>query len=347
MSLHDALKSLEKALPDAFESQDRATGFSTGSLAVDYVTGIGGFPEGCLTEVMGWEASGKTTLCLQSFASAQRRGLTPVYLDPERGVDMAYAELVGCDFHDRRKGLYATPSTFEDTLTILDALMGEVPIIFVDSVSALVTKALLEGKLDETEAIGTRARVFSRMLPVLTKRMRESGTAVVLINQLREKIETGFAARFGPKHTSTGGRAIPYYAWMRLNMAQVKKGDVKRKRMSLLSGKEEDVPVASEHAVDLIKSKVGVAYQKAPFYIRYDEESNIFGMDNVQTLLHMGVGSGVIQKKGSFFNLKLEGASGLAHSVQGEEAMHKFLISNPDVTMALAKSLGVNWELYA
>jgi hypothetical protein len=134
---------------------------------------------------------------------------------------------------------------------------------------------------------------------------------------------------------------------MRLNMTQRRKGDTKQKRLSLLSGKEEDVPIASEHTVDLIKSKVGVAYQGAPFFIRYDPETAIYGIDNIQTLLLMGIGGGVIAKKGSYFNLKIEGDAALAHSVQGEEALHKYLVANPDVVAALAAQLNVDWSLYA
>lgn len=344
----EALKALEKSHPDAFE-KDNVTGFSTGSLAFDVLSGIGGFPKGCITEIAGWEASGKTTICLRAFAAAQRRGLYPAYLDVERGADMAYAAAIGCDFDDRRVGLYLTPSTFDQVLEILDTLIEEkVPIVFVDSVSGLVTEEAMKEGLGSGEALGLRARMFSQVLPVLTKRIRESGTSVVLVNQLRENIATGWDAKFAPKHKSMGGRAIPYFAWMRVNARQVKKGDTKRTRVSMLSGKEEDVPVSSEHALDILKSKVGVAYQSSPFFIRFDEELGVFGVDNLQTLLLMAVGKGLIQKRGSYYNLKIdqEGSEALATSTQGEDAMYSYLAQHDDVVLSLAKALDVDWSLY-
>lgn len=343
-----AVKALEKAYPKAFTLRT-VGGFSTGCIAVDRLTGVGGFPEGSLTEVCGWEASGKTTLCLGAFAAAQRRGLMPVYLDTELGVDLTYAEAIGCDFSDRSKGIYAVPESFEDALKFVDTLLGKVPIIFVDSVAGLVTKQALEGDLGTTEAIGMRARMFSNILPPLIKRCAASKTSVVLVNQLRENIVTDtYAARTAPKNKSQGGRAIPYFAWMRINTVQIKKGDSSTKRISELTGKEEAVPVASEHAAQVLKSKVGVANQSAPWYVRFDPELGIYGVDNVQTILDMAVANGTIQKRGSYYTLKLDDAGEAgAFSAHGEEPMYRHLASDSALIERVAAAVGVDWSLYA
>lgn len=342
------LAALEKSHGDAFKRRT-VGGFSTGCVAVDLITGVGGFPEGSLTEVCGWEASGKTTLCLGAFAAAQRRGLRPVYLDVELGVDTTYAEAIGCDFSDRSKGLYATPESFEDALKFVETLLGEVPIIFIDSVAGLVTKQALEGDLGATEAIGLRARMFSNILPPLVKRCASSKTSIVLVNQLRDNIVTDvYAARTAPKNKSQGGRSIPYFAWMRINTSQVRKGDSVTKRVSELTGKEESVPVASEHAAQVLKSKVGVAHQTVPFYVRFDPELGIYGVDNLQTIINMGVASGVIAKRGSYYTLKLADAGEAGtFSSHGEDPMYRHIASDGALAEKLAAAVGVDWSLYA
>lgn len=339
MSIESALKVLRKQSADAFKSNQKVEAISTGSYAVDLITGIGGFPVGRISEVFGWEASGKTTLCLQSFAQAQRDGLRPAYLDPEIGVDPTLAAHVGCEWEDPHKGIYLNPQTFEETMDIVEALVKHdaVNIVFIDSVSAMVPKSAMEAKLTDTSAIALAARLMADQLPKLTKIIEAHRVAVVFVNQLRKTIPVGYTPGFMVRkedtEQSSGGSALKFYSSMRINMTLATKGVEKRESVELFTGKDEKVALANMHVAKVIKNKLAPPYRQSHFLIRYDEARNLWGIDNVMTYFKVGVVTGVVQQKGAFFSF--DALTG----VQGEDEFLVQLRATPDVVAKLRAAI--------
>lgn len=336
--LGEALKYLKKEIAGAFESDDKLTGISTGSLAVDIITGIGGFPRGRLSEVFGWEASGKTTLCMMACSSAQSEGLYPVYLDPERGVDLTLARNVGWVTDDEKKGLYLTPDSFEETVRIVERLSetGEVDIIIVDSVPGMVPQSVFDGRIDETGRIGEVARLLASTLPRLTKTAEKSNTALVFINQMRQNVDTGWKPAFVSremKEKTFGGSALKFFSSLRIDMRIVQKGSTKVKRMDHFTGKEVDVPVSNLHEAQAFKNKVATPYRKATFTIRFDEARGLFGIDNQQTVIDLAVSYGIIQHKGGG-NYFYEGPGG-NFTVRGSEQVYDFVSEHGEIAQGL------------
>jgi recombination protein RecA len=344
----EALSKLKKSQPEALydpNNQPDLGVVSTGSIAVDAVTVCGGFPRGRITEVSGWESSGKTTLLLAAIAALQREGGTAVFLDMERALDMDFAARIGCNFDQKKYGFYFQPDTLEGAAEVVETMIetGAADLVAVDSVSALIPKSVTEGEVMDKEAIALRARLIHTWIPRLVTTARRGSSAVVLINQLREVIPTNtWAARFGPKTKTSGGSAMRFWPSLRLQTRMVRKGNQTRSAADPFRvDKEIDIPVANEHAVESDKNKVGSAYREAPFWIRYDDVLNLWGVDNLWTLMDMSIATGTIKKKaGGYF--EVEGTQ-----VRGTDLVHKMLLETPEIAQKLADTLGLNWKLYA
>ena len=306
---------------------------STGSIAVDLITGIGGFPRRRVSEVFGWEASGKTTLCLTACASAQRNGLLPAYIDIERGVDLAHALRLGFDYSDEEKGLLVSPQSFEETARVVYdlATSGEVDLIVVDSVAGMVPASEINGEIDETGALAGRARALAAFLPRITKVIDDFNVALVFVNQMRMKPKTNPFDR-GPSEQASGGVAMRFFTSLRIDLELLQKGVEKRKEKNPFSNKEEEVPVANRHRATAFKNKVANPYRRAEFTIRYDPLNTLYGIDNSKTVADLAVFTEVVQTKGGGF-LSYTSPVNQDHSfqVRGLPALIEFLRLRPDV----------------
>lgn len=346
MSRADAFKYLKKQMPDAIpvegEELTPIEGVSSGCVAVDAVIGNKGFPRGKISEVHGPESSGKTTLCLSACAKAQAAGLYPVYVDIERGLDPLFAEKIGFDWQDPEKGYYLKPDTFEEVLTIIDTMStdGGADLIVVDSVPAMVPKAQMEGAITDIGALGQMGRLFAYSLPRLTKTIERTRTALIFTNQLRANIVTDqWAAKFAPKEKTAGGHALKYFASLRIELRQLKKNAKVIKRPMITDpSKIEEIPVASRHSALAVKNKVSTPYRTMEFYIRYDVGQDIWGIDDLQTILEIAIGGNLIDAKGGgqFLYTGME-----SMKVKGDEALYSWFATRPAEVAALREKLGV------
>jgi recombination protein RecA len=273
---------------------------STGAINLDAAIGVGGIPRGRVTEVYGPESSGKTTLCLHVVANAQRNGGVAAYIDAEHALDTEYAKKLGVDIENL---LISQPDTGEQALEICEILVrsGAVDVVVIDSVAALVPKAEIEGEMGDSH-VGLQARLMSQALRKLTGAIARSKTAVVFINQLREKI----GVMFGNPETTTGGKALKFYASVRLDIRRI--GPVKEK---------EDV-IGSHVRVKVVKNKVAPPFKQAEFDIMYSE-----GISHTSLLVDIGAESGIIEKSGAWYSY------GSQRIGQGRENAKMFLRDNP------------------
>ena len=257
----------------------RVESISTGAINLDAAIGVGGIPRGRITEIYGPESSGKTTLCLHVVANAQRNGGVAAYIDAEHALDTEYARKLGVDVEAL---LISQPDTGEQALEICEILVrsGAVDVVVIDSVAALVPKAEIEGDMGDSH-VGLQARLMSQALRKLTGSIARSKTAVVFINQLREKI----GVMFGNPETTTGGKAIKFYASLRLDIRRI--GPVKDK---------EDV-VGSHVRVKVVKNKVAAPFKQAEFDIMYAE-----GISHASLVLDIASESGIIDKSGAWYS---------------------------------------------
>ena len=275
----------------------------TGCLALDMALGIGGIPRGRITEIYGPESSGKTTLCQHIIAECQKMGGVAAFVDVEHALDPTYAERCGVNISD----LYISqPDTGEQGLEITEALVrsGAVDVIVIDSVAALVPQAEIEGDMGDSH-MGLQARLMSQALRKLTGAIKRSNTAVVFTNQLRMKI----GVMFGNPETTSGGNALKFYAAVRLDMRRLEAikqgGDV----------------VGNRVRVRVKKNKVAPPFKMAEFDIMFDH-----GISKEGSILDVGVESGIIEKRGSFYSF------GETRLGQGRENTKKFLEENPEIT---------------
>jgi recombination protein RecA len=248
----------------------------SGSLALDLATGVGGYPRGRVVEVFGPESSGKTTLALHAIAEAQRAGGICAFIDAEHALDVNYARTVGVE---TERLLISQPDTGEQALDICETLVrsGAVDLIVIDSVAALTPKAEIEGEMGDSH-MGLQARLMSQALRKLTAIAHRTGTTLLFINQLRQKI----GVTFGSPETTTGGNALKFYASMRLDVrriAQVKAGD------ELLGGRTR---------VKVVKNKMSAPFTEAEFEIRWGA-----GVDPLSELIDLGLHRGLVDKSGS------------------------------------------------
>jgi recombination protein RecA len=290
--------SIMKLGPDA--PRIRVESISTGAINLDAAIGVGGIPRGRVTEVYGPESSGKTTLCLHVVANAQRGGGVAAYIDAEHALDTEYAKKLGVDIENL---LISQPDTGEQALEICEILVrsGAVDVVVIDSVAALVPKAEIEGEMGDSH-VGLQARLMSQALRKLTGAIARSKTAVVFINQLREKI----GVMFGNPETTTGGKALKFYASVRLDIRRI--GPVKEK---------EDV-IGSHVRVKVVKNKVAPPFKQAEFDIMYSE-----GISHTSLLVDIGSESGIIEKSGAWYSY------GAQRIGQGRENAKMFLKDNP------------------
>ena len=272
----------------------------TGCIDIDLALGVGGVPRGRIIEIFGPESSGKTTLALHIVAQAQKLGGTAAFIDAEHALDPIYAENLGVMVDE----LYVSqPDTGEQALDITEALVrsGAIDVIVVDSVAALVPKAEIEGDMGDAH-VGLQARLMSQALRKLTGAINKSNTVVIFINQLREKV----GVMFGNPETTTGGKALKFYASVRLDV---------RKIETLKSGQEA---IGSRTRVKVVKNKVAPPFRIAEFDMLYNE-----GISHEGCILDQAVNRGIVQKSGAWFNY------GEMRVAQGRENARTFLKDNP------------------
>jgi recombination protein RecA len=333
--LTDALKFIHGKMESAFETQGEIEGLSTGCLAADMVCGNGGFPRGRITEVSGFESSAKTTLALTAFAECQRRGLYPVYIDAERGVDRTYAERIGCVFDNERKGLFLQTDTAEDAIIVIDRMVksGDVDLIVCDSISALIPQDQLAGNIEDSMMMAARARFLSEKLPLLVKAIVDHNVSLVFVNQFRSKISTGWlppSQRSAKQEETMGGLAIRFYASVRLEMKQLTRGFTAIERVDPISQKPAKVPTSSLHQVHAFKNKVAPTGRTTQFVVCYDPGANMWGIDNIATYLGFAVQHGVIEKAGAYFMWAGDGNGTPAVKGQGLEQFRAALMAAPE-----------------
>jgi recombination protein RecA len=273
---------------------------STGAINLDAAIGIGGVPRGRITEIYGPESSGKTTLCLHLAANVQRSGGVAAYVDAEHALDVDYARRLGVDVDNL---LVSQPDTGEQALEIVEILVrsGAVDLVIVDSVAALVPKAEIEGEMGDSH-MGLQARLMSQALRKLAGGINKSNAAVVFINQLREKI----GVMFGNPETTTGGKALKFYASLRLDIRRI--GPVK----------ERENIIGNRVRVKVVKNKVAPPFKQAEFDILFDE-----GISHSGLLVDLASEANVIQKSGAWYSY------GDQRIGQGRENAKLFVKDNP------------------
>jgi recombination protein RecA len=274
----------------------------TGALALDIALGVGGIPRGRVTEIYGPEGAGKTTLCQHIVAEAQKRDGTAAFVDMEHALEPAYAAVCGVNVDDL---LISQPDTGEQALEIAETLIrsGAVDIVVVDSVAALVPRAEIEGEMGDSHP-GLQARLMSQALRKLSGAVKQSNTALVFTNQLREKI----GVMFGNPETTSGGRALKFYSSVRLDV----------RRISAI--KEKGEVIGNRTRVRVTKNKVAPPFRVAEFDIMYDE-----GISRSGDLLDIATELGVVEKRGSYYYRDGESMA------QGRENAKQYLRENPDV----------------
>jgi recombination protein RecA len=294
----------------------------TGSIALDVALGIGGLPRGRVVEIFGPESSGKTTVALHAVANAQRAGGIVAFIDAEHALDPEYAKKLGVDTDAL---LVSQPDTGEQALEIADMLIrsGALDLIVIDSVAALVPRAEIEGEMGDSH-VGLQARLMSQALRKITGALNNSGTTAIFINQLREKI----GVMFGSPETTTGGRALKFYASVRLDIRRIE---------TLKDGSD---PVGSRTRVKVVKNKVSPPFKQAEFDILYG-----IGISREGGLIDMGVEQSFVRKSGAWYTYEGDQLG------QGKENARAFLRDNPDLANELEKrikeKLGVGPKLDA
>jgi len=278
----------------------------TGSLALDIAIGVGGVPRGRVTEIYGPESSGKTTMCLHTIAEAQRRGGIGAFIDMEHALDPLYAARIGVDIDN----LYVSqPDTAEQALEIAEALVrsGALDVIVLDSVAALVPRAELEGEMGDSH-VGLQARLMSQALRKLSGAIKQSNACMIFTNQLREKI----GVMFGNPETTTGGRALKFYASVRLDIRRIE---------SIKVGGDQ---IGNRTRVRVTKNKVAPPFREAEFDIMYNE-----GISKVGDILDIATELGLVEKRGAFYRYQD------AQIGQGRENAKQFLRENPALALRL------------
>lgn len=301
---------------DHFDHKIRS--ISTGSLSLDIATGVGGLPIGRVVEVFGPESSGKTTLALHVVANAQKEGGIGCFIDAEHALDPSFATKIGVDIENL---LVSQPDTAEQALEICETLVrsNAVDVIVIDSVAALVPRAEVEGEMGDSH-VGLQARLMSQALRKLTAAISRSRTLVIFINQIREKI----GVMFGSPETTTGGRALKFYASMRI--------DVRR----IASIKEREADVGNRVRAKVVKNKVSPPFRQAEFDILFGE-----GISKEGDILDLATDAKIIQKSGAWFSMNGDNLG------QGRENTRQYLKSHSELMDQLRtqiiKKQGLTW----
>lgn len=315
-ALEQALKQIEKqfgkgSIMKLGEQTDRQIStVSSGSLALDIALGVGGYPRGRIIEIYGPESSGKTTVALHAIAEVQKQGGQAAFIDAEHALDPVYAEKLGVNIDEL---LLSQPDTGEQALEIAEALVrsGAVDIIVIDSVAALVPKAEIEGEMGDAH-VGLQARLMSQALRKLSGAINKSKTIAIFINQIREKV----GVMFGNPETTPGGRALKFYASVRLEVRraeQIKQGN--------------DM-VGNKTKIKVVKNKVAPPFKTADVDIMYGE-----GISKEGEIIDMGAELDIIQKSGAWYSYKDERLG------QGRENAKQFLKENPHIMEEIAREI--------
>jgi recombination protein RecA len=283
---------------------------STGAISIDFALGIGGVPRGRVVEIFGPESSGKTTLALQVIAEAQKKGGLAAFVDAEHALDAVYAKKLGVDVDNL---LVSQPDNGEQALEIVEVLIrsGSVDVVVVDSVAALVPRAEIEGEMGEAQ-MGLQARLMSQALRKLTGAVAKSKTALIFINQLREKI----GVMFGNPETTTGGRALKFYSSVRIDIRRI--GAIK----------DGDNVVGGRTRVKVVKNKLAPPFREAEFDVMYGE-----GVSREGDLIDIAVEHKIIEKSGAWF------AYGGERLGQGRENVKNFLKDNIELRSAIEEKV--------
>ena len=322
-ALDTALTQIERSYGQGAIMRMGEEGFSsgieaipTGALNLDAAIGIGGIPRGRISEIYGPESSGKTTICLHIIANAQRLGGIAAFIDAEHALDVAYSRKLGVDVDNL---LVSQPDTGEQALEIAEVLIrsNAVDVVVIDSVAALVPRAEIEGEMGDTH-VGLQARLMSQALRKLTGAVARSNTSVIFTNQIREKI----GVMFGSPETTSGGRALKFYASVRLDIRRI--GAIK-------DGQEV---IGNRTRVKVVKNKCAPPFRQAEFDIQYDE-----GISHTGLLVDLGVEHNIVEKSGSWFSY------GDLRLGQGKENSRMFLMENPDIADEIETRLRVTLGL--
>lgn len=288
----------------------------TGALSLDMALGIGGLPRGRIVEVYGPESSGKSTLALHAVANCQKNGGRAAYIDAEHALDPIYASKIGVDIDNL---ILSQPDCGEDALNIAETLArsGAIDLIVVDSVAALVPRAELEGEIGDSQ-IGLHARLMSQALRKLTASLSKSNTCAIFINQIREKI----GVMFGNPETTTGGRALKFYASIRIDIRRI--GSIKN---------SENTDIGNRVKTKVVKNKMAPPFQIAEFDILFNE-----GISRLGNILDLGVDYKLIDKKGAWFSYK-------DHRLgQGREVAREELKKNPKIVDEVEKGIFIAYR---
>ena len=282
----------------------------SGAIALDVALGIGGLPRGRVVEIYGPESSGKTTVALHAVANAQDAGGIAAFIDAEHALDPEYAKSLGVDTDAL---LVSQPDTGEQALEIADMLIrsGALDVLVIDSVAALVPRAEIEGEMGDSH-VGLQARLMSQALRKLTSALHTSNTTAIFINQLREKV----GIMFGSPETTTGGKALKFYASIRLDVRRIE---------TLKDGGE---PVGNRTRVKVVKNKVAPPFKQAEFDILYGK-----GISREGSLIDMGVDQGILRKSGAWYTYEGDQLG------QGKENARRFLGDNPDIANEIEKRI--------
>ena len=288
----------------------------TGSIALDLALGIGGLPRGRVVEIYGPESSGKTTLTLHAIANAQKAGGIAAFIDAEHALDPEYAKRLGVDIDAL---LVSQPDTGEQALEIMDMLIrsGAIDIVVIDSVAALVPRAEIEGEMGDSH-VGLQARLMSQALRKITGALHTSNTTAIFINQLREKI----GVFFGSPETTTGGKALKFYASIRLDVRRIE---------TLKDGTEA---VGNRTRVKVVKNKMAPPFKQAEFDIIYGT-----GISREGSLIDLGVECNVVKKSGAWYTYEGDQLG------QGKENSRTFLRDNPDLANEIENKIKENYSI--
>lgn len=283
----------------------------TGALSLDLALGIGGVPRGRVVEIYGPESSGKSTLATHIVASCQKGGGVAAYIDAEHAMDPTYAEKIGVSLNDL---LISQPDCGEDALNIAEKLASSnaVDVIVIDSVAALVPKSELEGEIGDSH-VGLQARLMSQALRKLTSTLSRSNTCAIFINQIREKI----GVMFGNPETTSGGRALKFYASVRMDI----------RRTATIKGPENS-DIGSRVKVKIVKNKMAPPFRIAEFDILFNE-----GISKVGSIIDLGVEHGIVDKKGTWYSYNDKRLG------QGKEATRSELKNNPDIANEIEQKI--------
>ncbi|MTB63474.1 recombinase RecA [Streptococcus sp. zg-86] len=325
-ALDDALKTIEKDFGKGAimrlgeRAEQKVQVMSSGSLSIDIALGAGGYPKGRIIEIYGPESSGKTTVALHAVAQAQKEGGIAAFIDAEHALDPAYAQALGVNIDEL---LLSQPDSGEQGLEIAGKLIdsGAVDLVVVDSVAALVPRAEIDGEIGDSH-VGLQARMMSQAMRKLSASINKTKTIAIFINQLREKV----GVMFGNPETTPGGRALKFYASVRM--------DVRGNTQIKGSGDQKDTNVGKETKVKIVKNKVAPPFKEAVVEIMYGH-----GISQTGELIEIGSNLGIIKKAGAWYSYNDEKIG------QGSENAKKYLEENPEIFAEIDRKIRVHYGL--